>query len=121
MNTINHKPRLLLLRMGKVPFIDLTGEAHLSSIVKDFSKHGTVLISGLGSQPEEVLRKTGLYETIGEEHFFKHTGDAIQYSLNHLDQSKCIGCKHFAFSECEGLSNSKELVVEKKKVYTSIS
>ena len=121
MNTINHKPKLLLLRMGKVPFIDLTGEAHLSSIVKDFSKHGTVLISGLGSQPEEVLRKTGLYDTIGEEHFFKHTGDAIQYSLNHLDQSKCIGCKHFAFSECEGLSNSKELVVEKKKVYTSIS
>ena len=100
MNTINNKPKLLLLRMGKVPFIDLTGEAHLASIVKSFSKHGTVLISGLGNQPEEVLRKTGLYDTIGEEHFFKHTGDAIQYSLNHLDRTKCLGCKHFAFSEC---------------------
>ena len=121
LNTINNKPKLLLLRMGKVPFIDLTGEAHLSSIVKSFSKHGTVLISGLGNQPEEVLRKTGLYDTIGEEHFFKHTGDAIQYSLNHLDRTKCLGCKHFAFSECAGLSKSKELVVDKKKVYTSIS
>ena len=121
MNTINNKPKLLLLRMGKVPFIDLTGEAHLSSIVKSFSKHGTVLISGLGNQPEEVLRKTGLYDTIGEEHFFKHTGEAIQYSLNHLDRTKCLGCKHFAFSECASLSDSKELVVEKKKVYTSIS
>ena len=121
LNTINNKPKLLLLRMGKVPFIDLTGEAHLSSIVKSFSKHGTVLISGLGNQPEEVLRKTGLYDTIGEEHFFKHTGEAIQYSLNHLDRTKCLGCKHFAFSECAGLSNSKELVVDKKKVYTSIS
>ena len=113
--------KLLLLRMGKVPFIDLTGEAHLASIVKSFSKHGTVLISGLGNQPEEVLRKTGLYDTIGEEHFFKHTGEAIQYSLNHLDRTKCLGCKHFAFSECASLSDSKELVVEKKKVYTSIS
>lgn len=121
LNTINNKPKLLLLRMGKVPFIDLTGEAHLSSIVKSFSKHGTVLISGLGNQPEEVLRKTGLYDTIGEEHFFKHTGDAIQYSLNHLDRTKCLGCKHFAFSECAALSDSKELVVDKKKVYTSIS
>ena len=121
LNTINNKPKLLLLRMGKVPFIDLTGEAHLASIVKSFSKHGTVLISGLGNQPEEVLRKTGLYDTIGEEHFFKHTGDAIQYSLNHLDRTKCLGCKHFAFSECAGLSKSKELVVDKKKVYTSIS
>ena len=119
LNTINNKPKLLLLRMGKVPFIDLTGEAHLASIVKSFSKHGTVLISGLGNQPEEVLRKTGLYDTIGEEHFFKHTGDAIQYSLNHLDRTKCLGCKHFAFSECAGLSKSKELVVDKKKVYTS--
>ncbi len=121
LNTINNKPKLLLLRMGKVPFIDLTGEAHLASIVKSFSKHGTVLISGLGNQPEEVLRKTGLYDTIGEEHFFKHTGEAIQYSLNHLDRTKCLGCKHFAFSECASLSDSKELVVEKKKVYTSIS
>ncbi len=109
LNTINNKPKLLLLRMGKVPFIDLTGEAHLASIVKSFSKHGTVLISGLGNQPEEVLRKTGLYDTIGEEHFFKHTGDAIQYSLNHLDRTKCLGCKHFAFSECAGLSRFKRI------------
>ena len=121
MNTIHNEPKLLLLRMGKVPFIDLTGEAHLASIVKSFSKHGTVLISGLNSQPEAVLRKTGLYDTIGEAHFFKHTGEAIQYSLNHLDPTKCLGCKHFAFSECSSLSNSKELVVERKKVYTSIS
>ena len=115
MNTIHNKPKILLLRMGKVPFIDLTGEAHLSSIVKSFSKHGTVLISGLGNQPEEVLRKTGLYDTIGEEHFFKHTGDAIQYSLNHLDQTKCLGCKHFAFSECASLSDSQRIGCRKEK------
>ena len=43
-----------------------------------------MLISGLNNQPEEILKKTGLYDTIGEEHFFKHTGDAIQYALNQL-------------------------------------
>ena len=28
------------------------------------------------SQPKEILKKTGLYDIIGEEHFFEHTGDA---------------------------------------------
>ena len=46
------------------------------------------MISGLGNQPEEVLRKTGLYDTIGEEHFFKHTGDAIQYCIKSLRSNK---------------------------------
>jgi SulP family sulfate permease len=107
--------------MGKVPSIDITGEAHLASIVQNFSKHGIVLISGLNNQPEEILKKTGLYKKIGEEHFFRHTGQAIQYALQQLDRNKCLGCKHFAFSECSDFSCSKELLLDRKKVYTSIS
>ncbi|WP_428910522.1 SulP family inorganic anion transporter [Niallia sp. Krafla_26] len=121
MNTIHHKPQILLLRMGKVPFIDITGEAHLASIVKDFSKHGTVLISGLNEQPKEMLMKTGLYDMIGKEFFFEHTGQAIQFGLNQLDRSKCLGCRHFAFSECKEFSNSKQLVHDIKEVYTSVN
>jgi SulP family sulfate permease len=121
MNTINHKPKVLLLRMSKVPLIDVTGESHLRSIVKDFSKHGTVMVTGLNSQPEEMLKKTGLYDLIGEEHFFKHTGVAIQYALNRLDKQACVGCKHFAFSECADFSCVKELAMERKKVYTSVN
>ena len=49
LTSIEHKPKVLLLRMGRVPFMDVTGESHLSSIVRDFSKHGLVLISGLNS------------------------------------------------------------------------
>jgi sulfate permease, SulP family len=121
MNTIHDKPKVLLLRMGRVPFMDLTGEAYLASIIRDFSKNGTVLISGLSLQPESVLKKTGLYEEIGNEHFFKHTDEAIQFSLRQLDESKCLGCQHFAFSECAILSDVNNLVIENNKVYTSIS
>lgn len=109
MKTINDKPKVLLLRMGKVPFMDTTGDAHLTSIVKDFSKHGVVLISGLNPQPLSVIKKTGLYDLIGEEHFFKHTGDAINYALAKLNRNKCLGCKHFVFKECTQFSSiSKE-------------
>lgn len=104
MNTINYKPKVLLLRMGKVPFMDTTGDAHLTSIVENFSKHGIVLISGLNPQPLSVLKKTGLYNLIGEEHFFEHTGEAINYALNQLNRNKCLGCKHFAFKECKQFS-----------------
>ena len=47
MNSTKKHQKVLLLRMAKVPLMDLTGESHLASIVKDFSKFGTVLISGL--------------------------------------------------------------------------
>lgn len=104
MSTINYRPKILLLRMSRVPLMDTTGEANLSSIVHHFSKNGIVLIAGLNAQPESVLKKTGLYETIGEGYFFEHTGEAIQYALGQLNKNKCIGCKHFAFRECKALA-----------------
>lgn len=106
MNTINYKPKVLLLRMGKVPFMDITGESSLASIVRDFNKHGVVLISGLSEQSKGMLQKTGLYETIGKKNIFAHTGEAINYALEQLDRNKCLGCKHFAFNECTKLSQS---------------
>lgn len=107
MNTINYRPKILLLRMGRVPFMDTTGEANLASIVRHFSKNGIVLISGINPQPESVLKKTGLYEMVGEQHFFAHTGEAIQYALKEINQNKCLGCKHFAFRECKKLSGTE--------------
>ncbi|HEY2491943.1 MAG TPA: sulfate permease [Paenibacillus sp.] len=106
MDTIHRNPKIVLLRMGKVPFMDTTGDSQLASIVK-YSKgnEGQVLLSGIQSQPMEVLRKTGLCELIGEEHFFEHTGEAINHALHQLDRNKCVNCKHFAFRECSALSN----------------
>lgn len=122
MRTINYKPKVLILRMGKVPYIDTTGESYLSSIVNDFSKNGIVLITGLNQQPEKMLIKTGLSDIIGKEHFFERTGEAINYALAQLDVKKCSGCKHFAFRECVSLSKSdfKE-AEEKRKLITSSS
>jgi SulP family sulfate permease len=106
MDTIHLHPRVLLLRMGKVPFIDSTGESNLAGIVKHFNKSGgTVLISEIQPQPKEYLQKTGLSDQIGDHHFFGHTGEAIGYALEKLDHHKCLDCKHFAFRECAALSS----------------
>lgn len=119
MNAINYKPKVLLLRMGKVPFMDITGEASLASIVKDFNKHGVVLLSGLSDQTKEILQRTGLYETIGQENIFDHTGEAINYALGHLDRNKCLGCKHFAFNECTKLSQSATVDPHEEKIIST--
>jgi sulfate permease, SulP family len=116
MTTINYRPKILLLRMSRVPFMDTTGEANLASIVSHFSKNGIVIISGINEQPKNVLRSTGLYNVIGQEHFFEHTGDAIQFALSELDRNKCLGCKHFAFKECKKLSAQEVMESGKQKL-----
>lgn len=120
MNTIGYHPKMLILRMGKVPYMDTTGESNLASIVDHFQKQGgTVLISGINDQPKEVLKRTGLYDQIGHHHFFKRTGDAIDFALSQLEVHQCLGCKQFAFRECAELSNpalKSEDVNERKLV-----
>lgn len=105
---INRMPNVLILRMAKVPYMDTTGELNFTKVARYFQhKGGIILISGIQNQPQEILKKTGLYEMIGEPHFFEHTGKAIDYALANLETNKCIGCKHFAFQECTRLSNPK--------------
>ncbi|PGZ97512.1 sodium-independent anion transporter [Bacillus pseudomycoides] len=109
--TIHYKPKVLILRMGKVPFIDTTGESYFRNIVHHFKKQGGVLlVSGIQSELKATLDKNGLYAEIGEKNFFEHTGEAITYALEQLDTKKCIGCKHFAFHECTQLSQQSQPV-----------
>lgn len=115
-------PKTVLLRMSKVPYLDISGEAVLASIVKQVHQKGVTLqISGIREQPKKLMVKTGLYEEIGEKRFFEHTGEAIDDSFSRLDLNKCKGCKHFAFQECTVLSNPQKPIslgmkgIEKEK------
>jgi SulP family sulfate permease len=110
MEAIHTKPRVLLLRMSRVPFMDTTGSSHLANVVKQFQKQGgIVLVSGMKEQPEEVLKRTGLYDLIGADRFFAHTGDAIRFAIANLDINTCLGCKHLVFRECGQLSQQHVL------------
>ncbi|RUS45091.1 SulP family inorganic anion transporter [Cohnella sp. AR92] len=100
MKEIHYEPRVLILRMSYVPYIDSTAEAYLASIVKHFRSHGgIVLVSELKEGPRQALA-----ELIGREHFFDRTGDAIGFALTKLNPTRCLGCRHFAFRECGALS-----------------
>jgi SulP family sulfate permease len=115
---LHSKPKVLLLRMSKVPFVDISGEALLSDIVKKFKANKQqVMISGVQPQPKDLFKKTGFYQLVGEENFFSHTGDAINKSLLKLDITRCKGCKQFSFNECLTLSeqDANPIVLKRKR------
>lgn len=103
------QPKLILLRMGKVPLMDTTGEANLAALVKELqAAGGRLMISGIQSQPLELLKRTGLYDRIGAAQFYDHTGEAINEALGSVNPSRCRGCEHAAFRECSALSGLEE-------------
>ncbi|MNV75630.1 hypothetical protein D3C71_1689340 [compost metagenome] len=64
----------------------------------------------------EFLKKTGLFDKVGAQHFYEHTGEAIDYALLQLDFNKCLGCKHFAFRECATLSRGEDNQLSTEKL-----
>jgi SulP family sulfate permease len=101
MNTIQYDPKVIILRMSKVPLIDITGENHLRTIIENLHKRGIiVLIAGLSGQPHKKVLKTGLYEKVGSQHFFPHTSNAITYAVNLIDNACCQTCDKAIFKDC---------------------
>jgi SulP family sulfate permease len=98
------KIRTLILRMGRVPVLDATGEKALSAILEACEKGGVLLlISGLQPQPREILESTGLLARIGPAHIFTRTGPALNLAIMRMDAKTCSYCPHFVFRECEEL------------------
>lgn len=109
LDSIHYHPRVLILRMGKVPFMDSTGESYFSNIVQNFKKRGgTVLVTGVQPKLKVMIEQSGLVAEIGVENFYNQTGEAIDAALTYLNTNKCLGCKHFAFRECTTLSVQEE-------------
>ncbi|WP_020618951.1 SulP family inorganic anion transporter [Paenibacillus daejeonensis] len=97
--------RIVLLRMGRMPYLDMTGESELGELLEMICQSGgQLLLSGLHRQPANLLARTGLLGKVGEDQIFAHTGEAIARALELLDTDRCKGCTRFAFRECEALS-----------------
>lgn len=82
---VRKKTRYLIIRMRNVPSMDATA-LHAFERIVDASVRGkkTVLVSGLNSQPEAVIRKAGVYEKVGEGNFFEKIEDAIAHAAAEL-------------------------------------
>ena len=105
-DVLEHIPltRTLIIRMGRVPVIDATGERALLTIAQACRNQNVrLLISGLQPQPAEVLESTGLLSMLGETNVFPRTGPAIDTALSGMDLTICATCPFQAFRECSDL------------------
>lgn len=79
------RPKVRIIRMRKVPFIDSTGIHNLTSLCEISHKEGIhVILSGVNPKVHEVLKKSGFYELLGKKHICDNIHDALEASRHYL-------------------------------------
>lgn len=74
-------PKILIIRMRWVPFIDITGLQALEEIINDLQRRNVrVMLSGAKPHVEEKLRKSGIVALIGESNFSREFSQALYSS-----------------------------------------
>lgn len=78
MKTIGDKPKIRIIRMRKVPFMDTTGLHNLESLYRLSHKEKiTIILSGVNEQVHDSLIKYGLAEKIGNENICSNIHEAL--------------------------------------------
>lgn len=75
---LNQEPKVLILRMRNVPFIDATGINRLKEFIQKLKSCGTtIVLSGINRPVKEELFKSGLYPIIGKNNIHENIKEAI--------------------------------------------
>ena len=80
MATMGHKrPKVRIIRMRKVPFVDSTGIHNLTNLCAMSQKEGIqVVLSGVNPKVQTVLHKSGFDQMLGEENICSHINIALE-------------------------------------------
>lgn len=71
-------PRILIIRLGWVPFIDITGLHTLEEVLRHLQRRGVrVMLTGANDLVERKLRRAGIADLLGAENLFRQFADAI--------------------------------------------
>lgn len=83
---LNQQPKILILRMRHVPFIDATAINRLKEICRQLQARGTaIIISGAKAEVTAELLKGNLYTVIGVKNVHINIDDAIRRAGEILD------------------------------------
>lgn len=78
MKILGDKPRVRIIRMRKVPFMDTTGLHNLESLYRLAQKEKIqVVLSGVNEEVRKVLVKSGLADKIGTENICSNIQEAV--------------------------------------------
>lgn len=79
MKTMGDKPKVRIIRMRKVPFMDSTGLHNLESLYRlSSNEHIRLILSGVNEKVRKLLVKSGFEQKIGAENICSHISEAIE-------------------------------------------
>ena len=78
MSRYGERPKVRIIRMRKVPFIDSTGLHNLENLCVMSQKEGiTIVLSGVVEKVDKVLRRNGFEKLLGKENITSHIDLAL--------------------------------------------
>lgn len=79
MAQLGDRPKVRIIRMRKVPFIDSTGIHNLSNLCHLSQKEKiTIVLSGVNQQVHTALEKAGFYQLLGEDNICPNINEALK-------------------------------------------
>ena len=85
MARLGDRPKIRIIRMRKVPFIDSTGIHNLDTLCRMSQKEDIhIILSGVNAQVHAVLEKSGFYELLGKENICSNISEAIAVATKEI-------------------------------------
>ena len=82
------KPKVLIIRMRHAPAIDASGLHILEELAKDAKENGYILVfSAVTRSVYRAMRKTGLVDAVGRDHFAEDIFAALEIAQRYLESS----------------------------------
>lgn len=93
-------PRVLIIRLRWVPFIDVTGLQTLEEVIQDLHRRGVrVMLTGANPRVAAKLERAGIVELAGRDNVFTEFADAI------------VACQRLAGQE-PAMAHARPVVIE---------
>lgn len=74
------EPRMLIIRLKRVPFMDITGLKALEDVIRQLEKRNIIfLLCEANPRVKAKMERSGLMEQIGAEHYFDDFSAALAY------------------------------------------
>lgn len=79
MKVMGDKPKVRIIRMRKVPFMDSTGLHNLESLYRlSSAEHIRLILSGVNENVRRLLAKSGFEQKIGSDNICSHISEALE-------------------------------------------
>ena len=88
-NIGRHRPKVRVIRMRRVPFIDSTGIHNLQTLIEMNHADGIhIILSGVNEKVHQQLEKSGFYNIMDSNHICPHIDIALERAREFLASNK---------------------------------